>query len=75
MSPKVIAICLVALLLPISISHGGRIGPIEPSKASSKVVERGNYDGRVEGCEEDDCLVERLLVAHLDYIYTQGKHN
>uniref|UniRef100_A0A0E0D4G4 Phytosulfokine n=1 Tax=Oryza meridionalis TaxID=40149 RepID=A0A0E0D4G4_9ORYZ len=49
------------------------LGQLNPAKLP--VVERGNYDGRVEGCEEEDCLVERLLVAHLDYIYTQGKHN
>ncbi|KAF0909966.1 hypothetical protein E2562_001219 [Oryza meyeriana var. granulata] len=75
MSPKFIAICLVALLVSVPISHGGRIGPIEPSKASTKVVERRDIVDRVEECEEDDCLAKRLLAAHLDYIYTQGTQN
>ena len=32
----------------------------------------------MEGCEgeeEGECLMRRTLVAHTDYIYTQGKHN
>ncbi|KAL5211137.1 hypothetical protein ABZP36_006760 [Zizania latifolia] len=82
MSPRFIAICLVALLLFVPVSHGGRIGPIEPGKgkASTKAVEMG-HDGvdRVEGCEglgeEEDCMAKRLLAAQLDYIYTQGSHN
>ncbi|CAN6307435.1 unnamed protein product [Urochloa humidicola] len=32
-----------------------------------------------EACEGEDegeeCLMRRTLVAHTDYIYTQGKHN
>uniref|UniRef100_J3LRJ6 Phytosulfokine n=1 Tax=Oryza brachyantha TaxID=4533 RepID=J3LRJ6_ORYBR len=70
MSPKVVvAICLVALLLPIRTSHAGRVGPVEPIKATTKVVEGRN---RVQ---EEDCSVRRVLAAHLDYIYTQGTHN
>jgi len=29
----------------------------------------------MEGCEGEECLMRRTLVAHTDYIYTQGKHN
>lgn len=36
----------------------------------------------VSECEDDDgddeqaeCLMRRTLLAHTDYIYTQGKHN
>jgi len=28
-----------------------------------------------EGEEGEECLMRRTLVAHTDYIYTQGKHN
>ncbi|XP_066388449.1 phytosulfokines 4-like [Miscanthus floridulus] len=28
-----------------------------------------------DGDERDECLTRRTLVAHTDYIYTQGKHN
>uniref|UniRef100_A0A0D9VXC6 Phytosulfokine n=1 Tax=Leersia perrieri TaxID=77586 RepID=A0A0D9VXC6_9ORYZ len=70
MSPKFIVICLAALL-SVHITNGGRIGPVEHIKASTKAVDRGNNVDKVEGCEEDDCLVERLLAAHVDYIYTQ----
>ncbi|TVU47846.1 hypothetical protein EJB05_07460 [Eragrostis curvula] len=27
------------------------------------------------GEEQDECLMRRTLVAHTDYIYTQGNHN
>ncbi|KAJ4759980.1 Phytosulfokines 3 [Rhynchospora pubera] len=27
------------------------------------------------GTEEEACILRRTLVAHTDYIYTQGKHN
>lgn len=27
------------------------------------------------GDDERECLMRRTLVAHTDYIYTQGKHN
>jgi hypothetical protein len=29
----------------------------------------------MEECEGEECLMRRTLVAHTDYIYTQGKHN
>ena len=33
----------------------------------------------MRGCEggegAEECLMRRTLVAHTDYIYTQGKHN
>ncbi|CAN6307439.1 unnamed protein product [Urochloa humidicola] len=36
-------------------------------------------DEAVKECEGEDegeeCLMRRMLVAHTDYIYTQGKHN
>ncbi|XP_066354616.1 phytosulfokines 2-like [Miscanthus floridulus] len=28
-----------------------------------------------DGDEREECLMRRTLVAHTDYIYTQGKHN
>lgn len=28
-----------------------------------------------EGEGEEECLMRRTLVAHTDYIYTQGNHN
>ncbi|KAG8097770.1 hypothetical protein GUJ93_ZPchr0013g35656 [Zizania palustris] len=83
MSPRFIAVCLVALVLFVPVSHGGRVGPIEPAKgkaSTDQAVEMTgqHHDGvdRVEGCEEEeDCMAKRLLAAQLDYIYTQGSHN
>lgn len=59
-------------------------GHEKKSGSSVAVVEmrREDPDQAARECEDDDaddeqaeCLVRRTLLAHTDYIYTQGKHN
>ncbi|KAJ1298139.1 hypothetical protein BS78_01G430600 [Paspalum vaginatum] len=40
----------------------------EPAEAMRDDCEGGEEEG-------EECLMRRTLVAHTDYIYTQGKHN
>lgn len=32
-------------------------------------------DDNCSGLGEEECLMRRTLAAHIDYIYTQNKHN
>jgi hypothetical protein len=58
-------------------------GHEKKSGSSVAVVEmrREDPDQAARECEDDDgddeqeCLMRRTLLAHTDYIYTQGKHN
>ncbi|KAL5231199.1 hypothetical protein ABZP36_029975 [Zizania latifolia] len=33
------------------------------------------HEGKTAAANHEHCLIRRTLVAHTDYIYTQGKHN
>ncbi|KFK32784.1 hypothetical protein AALP_AA6G288000 [Arabis alpina] len=46
--------------------------PADPCNMEKKVEEKLD-DATEENCgaEDEDCLMRRSLVAHLDYIYTQ----
>ncbi|XP_057953657.1 phytosulfokines 3-like [Malania oleifera] len=72
---KLTNIFMIALLLCFAITHGGR--PL-PSDSQAK-TQSGDVDTEqvevfesCEGVTEEECLKRRTLVAHLDYIYTQG---
>ncbi|XP_010941950.1 phytosulfokines [Elaeis guineensis] len=74
---KNITLVLIALLLSVSLTQAARPVPVDPKQSSLEAVEQ-EMPEKVEGCEglsEEECLMRRTLVAHTDYIYTQGKHN
>ncbi|KAF3323770.1 phytosulfokines-like protein [Carex littledalei] len=81
MKPKFASIFLVTLLLLLSVrlSQGGRHFPTDFSV--NRHVERNeevDFDGLdQEVCDksEEECMMRRTLVAHTDYIYTQGNNN
>ncbi|KAM0828061.1 hypothetical protein ACQ4PT_067790 [Festuca glaucescens] len=79
------------LFLLLSFSHAARVaatvrnlpaevgaGDEEAASFSTAAAEDercGGSAGEGEG-DEEECLMRRTLVAHTDYIYTQGgKHN
>ncbi|KAG6468236.1 hypothetical protein ZIOFF_072809 [Zingiber officinale] len=71
---------LVSLLLSASLScHAIRHDPATDSSSSThqkRVEEDSSSSSFEEGCGgvgEEECLMRRTLVAHTDYIYTQGK--
>ncbi|XP_077233883.1 phytosulfokines-like [Tasmannia lanceolata] len=71
----------IALLFLFSLSYAARHEPLHPTDSPQKTQHGGfgeeNLDAN-EGCEgvgEEECLMRRTLVAHTDYIYTQGNKN
>ncbi|XP_062200947.1 phytosulfokines 4-like [Phragmites australis] len=64
---------------------GHKLGKLQGMKSTSLGQEEQEMDmtmqlqdcqGKQESVEEEYCLMmRRTLVAHTDYIYTQGKHN
>ncbi|PWA80772.1 phytosulfokine [Artemisia annua] len=66
-------IILSLLILSSTLSSSARPAPI--TTAATKTPTEG--DEVEEGCDgigEQECLMRRTLVAHLDYIYTQKKN-
>ncbi|KAI3747839.1 hypothetical protein L6452_10523 [Arctium lappa] len=71
---------ILALLLCSTSSTATRLNPAFLTAATTTTTTRHQDKGDVEtaeiekGCEgigEEECLMRRTLVAHLDYIYTQ----
>ncbi|WOL10912.1 phytosulfokines-like [Canna indica] len=70
---------VIALLLFVSVWRATRHQPADPTSTAAVQQQQENSFKRAdEGCEglaEEKCLMRRTLVAHTDYIYTQGnKH-
>ncbi|XP_020676362.1 phytosulfokines-like [Dendrobium catenatum] len=66
---------LIALIFSISSKHAARTLPVE-KPSSVQDFDEENMDLSCDGVEEEECLMRRTLMAHTDYIYTQGKvHN
>ncbi|KAG6509017.1 hypothetical protein ZIOFF_034404 [Zingiber officinale] len=70
------------LLSAIFLScHATRHEPADhPLTTHQKTVEKGSSSSFHEefcgkGVDEEECLMRRTLVAHTDYIYTQGNKN
>ncbi|KAJ4751312.1 Phytosulfokine [Rhynchospora pubera] len=78
MKLKHISLLVVVLLVLLPLVCKGRPEPSDP-KSTSSLDQVKVDEARVEKCEvgegEEECLIRRTLVAHTDYIYTQGKHN
>ncbi|XP_077215623.1 phytosulfokines 3-like [Tasmannia lanceolata] len=64
---------VVALFLLLSLSYAARPEP----KTQQEGFGSENLDANevCEGVGEEECLMRRTLVAHTDYIYTQGNKN
>ncbi|KAF0895743.1 hypothetical protein E2562_014352 [Oryza meyeriana var. granulata] len=84
--PRCTALLLVSLLLPLCISHAAQEaarsgsgqeqrGEVEEAAVSFAAVEEPCGSGAGGGEGEEDCLMRRTLMAHTDYIYTQGNHH
>ncbi|KAJ4812450.1 Phytosulfokine [Rhynchospora pubera] len=78
MSKRVTLALILSLLLFVSLAKAIRPEPAELNKRShegpEEKFEAVNEDD-CNGTEEEACILRRTLVAHTDYIYTQGKHN
>ncbi|KAI7727357.1 hypothetical protein M8C21_003503 [Ambrosia artemisiifolia] len=76
MSRPITLLLILALLLCLNPSYDARPAPTAITKHQNKDgVETAKIEIE-EGCEginEDECLMRRTLVAHIDYIYTQKK--
>ncbi|GJV72842.1 phytosulfokines 3-like protein [Tanacetum coccineum] len=68
-----LVVILSLLLLSSTLSFSARPEPIitAATKTPTEVVE---VEEGCEGIGEQECLMRRTLVAHLDYIYTQKKN-
>ncbi|KAI7735276.1 hypothetical protein M8C21_033499 [Ambrosia artemisiifolia] len=73
MSRATILFFILSLILILSPAFSSaRPEPtITTSKAPSKDIE---VEEGCKGIGEEECLMRRTLVAHLDYIYTQKKN-
>ncbi|KAK4777564.1 hypothetical protein SAY87_017751 [Trapa incisa] len=83
MTPKLITFFMVALILSSTISQavGARPDPASPMPevdSRNEGVEDDKameVEASCEGMGEDECLMRRTLVAHIDYLYTQKTKN
>nr|XP_010929855.1 phytosulfokines [Elaeis guineensis] len=74
---KNITLVFIAFLLSASLTQVASPVSLDPKQISLEALEQ-EIPENVEGCEglsDEECLMRRTLVAHTDYIYTQGKHN
>ncbi|KAM0032349.1 putative phytosulfokine [Helianthus debilis subsp. tardiflorus] len=77
---RVIPIFLILALLSYTFSYATR--PVvtlskTTTSTATLVTKMENKDDVEESCEglgKEECLTRRILVAHLDYIYTQEKN-
>ncbi|KMZ75428.1 Phytosulfokine [Zostera marina] len=60
---------VMCLMLSIFLAEGTRPVP----KDTGLMADDVGIDTSCVGINEDECLMRRTLVAHVDYIYTQGK--
>ncbi|KAJ3674054.1 hypothetical protein LUZ60_006046 [Juncus effusus] len=78
MKLKYTSLFVVCLLLLFTMIKG-RPEPSDPKHNGLEGLEEAKNEKIEEKCEigegEEECLMRRTLVAHTDYIYTQGKHN
>ncbi|XP_076896040.1 phytosulfokines 3-like [Bidens hawaiensis] len=71
--PTITHLLILALILCSNPSDATR--PV-----ATTVTKQQNKDGvetieeSCQGIDEDECLMRRTLVAHIDYIYTQKKN-
>ncbi|KAJ3697414.1 hypothetical protein LUZ61_001119 [Rhynchospora tenuis] len=77
MKPKFASIFLVTLLLLyVSLCQGVRPFPTDSSiNRHAERNEEIDFDQEVCDKSEEECMMRRTLVAHTDYIYTQGNNN
>ncbi|KAF3323938.1 phytosulfokines-like protein [Carex littledalei] len=78
MLKRVTLVLIISLLLSVSLTEAIRPQPTTELNKSSPEGFKKELEGYGEECnevEEQECMWRRTLVAHTDYIYTQGKHN
>ncbi|GMP31212.1 hypothetical protein CsSME_00005520 [Camellia sinensis var. sinensis] len=75
---KLTTMFILALLLCFSLSYAARPVPNSPMKTQHEGLEAQHVEAAMEeSCEgvgEEECLMRRTLVAHVDYIYTQKQN-
>ncbi|KAK9066984.1 hypothetical protein SSX86_014308 [Deinandra increscens subsp. villosa] len=80
MSRAIPIFLILALLLSSTLSYAARsivALPKTDTSTTNLVTKSENKDDVEESCEgvgKEECLMRRILVAHLDYIYTQEKN-
>ncbi|KAJ9166362.1 hypothetical protein P3X46_021132 [Hevea brasiliensis] len=70
---KLGTIFALVLVLTLVVIHAARQEPGFASDSLNVKAEKAETEESCEGVEEDECLIRRTLVAHVDYIYTQGE--
>ncbi|KAH7847287.1 hypothetical protein Vadar_024273 [Vaccinium darrowii] len=74
---KFTTLLILALLLCSTLSCSARPEPLPLEETSMKTHQTGDKahehvaDESCVGVGEEECLMRRTLVAHVDYIYTQ----
>ncbi|GFP78880.1 phytosulfokines 3 [Phtheirospermum japonicum] len=73
---KPTTVFLVALLLCFTLCSAARRPPLHDKVVAEHQVktEEAHVEESCQGIGDEECLMRRDLVAHLDYIYTQ-RHN
>ncbi|CAD5182184.1 unnamed protein product [Musa acuminata subsp. malaccensis] len=77
---KCVTFFVIAVLLSFSLGRAARHEPVDPRNTQQEVLgaEADGFERVDEGCgaaNEEECLMRRTLVAHTDYIYTQGNRH
>ncbi|XP_020676365.1 phytosulfokines 5-like [Dendrobium catenatum] len=73
MAKAVAFFIFMTLLLCISSTHAASRHPAADEPSSAQGFDEEQADLSCDGVGEEECLMRRTLVAHIDYIYTQGK--
>lgn len=73
-------LCYLQLQHAAVSAAGGAAGHEKSGSAAGvEIMHRDEPEEMMSECEggdeREECLMRRTLVAHTDYIYTQGKHN
>ncbi|KAL1802886.1 hypothetical protein ACET3Z_031533 [Daucus carota] len=76
-------LCMITFCLLIIAQASARSGGVIadtyiPNNKGDEAAKATSTDENFENCSglgEEECLMRRTLAAHIDYIYTQNKHN
>ncbi|CAL9749387.1 unnamed protein product, partial [Musa acuminata subsp. burmannicoides] len=75
---KCVTFFVIAVLLSFSLGQAARHESVDPRNTQQEGAEADGFERVDEGCgaaNEEECLMRRTLVAHTDYIYTQGNRH
>ncbi|WOH15034.1 hypothetical protein DCAR_0934567 [Daucus carota subsp. sativus] len=70
-------LCMITFCLLIIAQASARSGGViaDTYIPNNKATSTDENFENCSGLGEEECLMRRTLAAHIDYIYTQNKHN